>query len=357
MQDILHDSIVSARMPHQRGAIMGRRASVWFREQDGFYYTTYCGEQKKLSQDKGEAERIFHELHAQQPAPENVHRYSIGKIADMFLDYSEKHHDPDTFKHYKSMLNRFCAHVGKGKKVADLRPYHVTSWCDAYRHWSESTRAAAIAVLLACLNWAVEEGHLQSHPLTRVKRGRYERRDRILAPQERDALFKEVKDPNFGYFLKFLEWTGCRPFSEAAQIEAENVDLNARIVTLRNHKNRKKNGKPRIIYLCPEAKEILAALMVLNPTGKLFRNSHTGLPWTKQTVQRRFYRICKRANLKGVSAYVLRHQYITQALEKGVSVEIVAELVGNSPATIHKHYCHVGKRTERLEAAARIAVI
>lgn len=336
---------------------MGRRASVWYREQDGWYYTTYRGEQKKLSQDKAEAERIFHELHAQQPEPENVHRYSIGKIADMFLDHSQKHHDPDTYKHYKCMLNRFCAHVGKGKKVADLKPFHVTSYCDAYRHWSESTRAAAIAVLLACLNWAVNEGYLQSHPLTRVKRGRYERRERILTEKERDALFKAVTDPTFKHFLRFLELTGCRPFSEAAQIEAWHVDINNRIVTLPNHKNRKKTGKPRRIYLCPEAKPIIAALVMLYPTGKLFRNSHTGLPWTKQTVQRRFYRLCKKAKLKGVSAYVLRHQYITKALEKGEPVEVVAELVGNSPSTIHKHYCHIGQMEERLQQAARIATI
>jgi integrase len=346
-----------ARMPQITRYILGRRASVWYREQDGWFYTTYRGEQKKLSQKKDEAERIFHELHAQQPEPENVHRYSIGKIADLFLDFSHKHHDPDTYKHYKCMLNRFCSNIGKGKKVADLKQHHVTIWCDAYRHWAESTRAAAIAVLLACLNWAVEEGYLQSHPLTRLKRGRYERRDRILTEKEREALFRAVTDSNFKHFLRFLELTGCRPFSEAAQIEACHVDLNNRIVTLANHKNRKKTSKPRIIYLCPEAIDLLAALITLHSTGRLFRNSHTGLPWTKQTVQRRFYRLCKKAGLKGVSAYVLRHQYITQALEKGVSVEIVAELVGNSPATIHKHYCHVGQRKERLEAAARIATL
>lgn len=336
---------------------MGRRATVWHREQDGYYYTTYRGEQQKLSQDKDEAERLFHELHAQQPPPEDYRRYSIGKIADMFLDFSQKNHSPDTYKHYRCMLNRFCTHVGKTRLVAELKNHHVTAFMDAYRHWSESTRAAAVAVILACLNWAVEEGYLSSHPLARLKRGRYERRERILTDAERDALFAAVKDPAFRHFLRFIELTGCRPFSEAAKITAQDVNVGQGVITLKEHKNRKRTGKPRFIYLSPSARELVAALLVLNPTGPLFRNPMSGCPWGKQSVQRRFHRLCKECGIKGVSAYVFRHSYITQALEKGVPVEVVAELVGNSPATIHKHYAHLAQREGVLKAAARIAEV
>ena len=236
---------------------MARKPSVWFREQDGFYYTTFRGEQTKLSRDKDEAERLFHGLHAQPPEEQrdDSRRLSVGKVCDLFLEYAQNSLDPETYKHYKSKLNRYCAHVGKGRKVADLKPFHVTTWCDAYRHWSESTRAAAIAVVLACLNWAVEQGYLSSHPLTRLKRGRYERRERILTDQERDALFAEIKDPTLRQFLRFLELTGCRPFSEAARITALDVNVAAGTITLHHHKNRKRTGKSRIIYLAPQARD------------------------------------------------------------------------------------------------------
>jgi site-specific recombinase XerD len=74
-----------------------------------------------------------------------------------------------------------------------------------------------------------------------------------------------------------------------------------------------------------------------------------------EAAMKRCHRICTNLGLKGVSAYVLRHGYITQALERGVSIEVVAELVGNSPATIYKHYSHIAQRPGMLQAAARIA--
>lgn len=333
---------------------MGRKASVWRRGENGAYYTTYQGEQLRLSEDK--AERLFHELHAKKPPKETVGRPSVGKVCDLFLDNSERRHDPDTFKQYKSKLNRFCAHVGKATRVADLKPHHVTSWCGFCRGWSESTRAAGIACVLACLNWAVEEGHLESHPLVNVKRGRYERRERILTPDERDRLFGAVKDPGFKTYLRFLELTGCRPFSEASRITAADCDLGAGTVTLQKHKTRKKTNRSRVIFLCPEARQTVGALCVLFPEGAIFRNSISGEPWSKQAVQKRFHKLTRRLGLSGVSAYCLRHGFITQALERGLTVEVVAELVGNSPATIYKHYNHVGQKQEMLKAAAARAV-
>jgi integrase len=339
------------------GDTMARKPSVWFREQDEWYYTTFKGQQTKLSRDEHEAERMFHELHAKAPEEqmENGNRPSAGRTADLFLDFSKKNHDPDTFKHYKSLLQRFCDSVGKGRKVADLRPHHVTTWMDKHPHWSGSTRAAAVAAILACLNWAIEQGYIASHPLARLKRGRYERRERIMTQVERDSVFKAIKDPGFRYFLRFLELTGCRPFSEAAAIEAKDVSLPHSTITLQQHKNRRKTGKSRIIYLSPQARELVSALVVLHPEGPIFRNGISGEPWTKQSVQKRFHRLCKNLGLQDVSAYTFRHQYITQALERGVSIEMVAELVGNSPNTIYRHYNHIAQRPGMLAAAARIA--
>lgn len=42
------------------------KPSVWFREQDGWYYSTVAGKQIKLSQDKDQAEIEFHALLAKQ---------------------------------------------------------------------------------------------------------------------------------------------------------------------------------------------------------------------------------------------------------------------------------------------------
>ena len=42
---------------------MPRKPSIWLREQDGFYYTTFRGKQVKLSQGEGEAEKALATAH------------------------------------------------------------------------------------------------------------------------------------------------------------------------------------------------------------------------------------------------------------------------------------------------------
>ena len=51
----------------------------------------------------------------------------------------------------------------------------------------------------------------------------------------------------------------------------------------------------------------------------------------------------------------IRHQYITDALTRGVSIAIIAEMTGTSPAMIAKNYSHLSeKKALFLETANRV---
>ena len=64
----------------------------------------------------------------------------------------------------------------------------------------------------------------------------------------------------------------------------------------------------------------------------------------------------RRAKISYVPIYAWRHSWITDALIKGIPVEVVAELVGNSPQIIYENYAHVFKRHDALREAALKAV-
>ncbi len=85
---------------------MARKAGIWFRSQDGFYYTTYKGESAKLSKDKAEAERAFHALMAQ--ASEKVEECKLlptfRKGAELFLDHAEKTKERTTYELQRNYL-------------------------------------------------------------------------------------------------------------------------------------------------------------------------------------------------------------------------------------------------------------
>ena len=67
LRDALNSGTVGGTHPE---APMARTAKVWFRKQDGYFYTTVRGEKIKLSKDKKEATKAFHTLLAHDEVPE-----------------------------------------------------------------------------------------------------------------------------------------------------------------------------------------------------------------------------------------------------------------------------------------------
>lgn len=334
---------------------MPRKPSVWFREQDGWYYTTFRGEQVKLSKDVREAETAFHALHAQEPDQEpKGYRPSFRKLADQYLDFTQQTKSERTYDHQKYFLQLFCDHV-RNKRAADLKPADVTGWILKQKTWGHNTQVTARGLVAACLNWAVEQGTLQFSPLARMKVGQMHGRERILTREERAKVLAAIRhNKTLKLFLRFLEQTGCRPYSEAAQITAEMIDWQEGNIPLKKHKNARK-GKRRVIYLTEEAKEILRELCADRPEGALFR-TRTNRPYNRSNILNAFRRLEKNLNIPRFNPYSYRHTYITEALERGLTADIVAELVGNTPKTIAKYYSHLESKKNTLREAARRAV-
>ena len=99
-----------------------------------------------------------------------------------------------------------------------------------------------------------------------------------------------------------------------------------------------KTGTPVSVYV---AQPVLDALQAFTPEtkthyfwdGKLSVKSLTNL-------YRDFYlgTVFEAADLTGKTPHQFRHTFATKLLAKGVSVENVAALLGNSPRTVWKHY-------------------
>jgi integrase len=110
--------------------------------------------------------------------------------------------------------------------------------------------------------------------LKRPKGARGARRLFWLTPEQASALLTaaEARDAEFGLFLAFLLYTGCR-LTEALSLQIAGVNLSegwARVLET-------KNGEPRLVHLPPV---IVAALAThprgMNRVGKLFRFGKNG---------------------------------------------------------------------------------
>jgi integrase len=213
--------------------------------------------------------------------------------------------------------------------------------------------ATVRSIVLACLNWADREGLVDGHPLRKLKAGRYDRRERILTTAEKDAIRAAVP-PYLLDFLDALALTGARPYSEVARLTAAMIDWGAGVIPLARHKNANK-GKPRTVYLTPPLEALLRRKAAEHPTGLLFR-TRRGVQWTAPHMHYWLRKLERTLGLPRITLYAWRHTMVTEALERGLTGDLVAELVGNSPQTIAKYYSKLSEKRATLKAAAAQAV-
>ena len=117
-----------------------------------------------------------------------------------------------------------------------------------------------------------------AEPLKRPKGGRGAQRLFFLTPEQAGRLLgaAEAHDVEFGLFLAFLLYTGCR-LSEALSVELANVNLNEAWAYVPGTKN----GAPRLVHMPPVLVSALAGHpRGLERPGRLFRFGKCGRLYT-----------------------------------------------------------------------------
>jgi integrase/recombinase XerD len=345
-----------------------RRCKPWFRKSRNAWFVEKGGRQHILGKHpkvapppkkiKGEWKPpleildAFYNLMARDPA--NLHqpcRLSVAAVCDLFLLYSEKHNMPELFRWYRYFLQSFCNQFGR-LSALDVKPFHVTQWLDDNPSWTTGRRNVVICLKRA-FNWCEAEGILPVNPVKKVRKPPAKARDRILSEEERTQVLTAIKDQQFRDFDFALTETGCRP-GEVRRITAADVNLEQGVWILHEHKNRKKTGKPRIVYLTKGMIQLTRRLMAKHPAGSLFRGPRLGRPFTANAIRCRFRELRKKLpHLQGVVAYCYRHSYATDALASGESPAVIAELMGHTDIQmLQSHYGHLSQMTAQLKQAA-----
>jgi integrase len=190
--------------------------------------------QTRLSSDKDEAWRLWHEFMAQPPEEERGLAPGPGiqaiEVLDAYLDWCQKHKAARTFESSRENIRRFSDSLPDGLKVTDLKPYHLTRALDAYAHWANNTKHDFISAVKRAFSRGGAEGLIDRNPLAHVKKPAREAREMAVTPAEYARFIAAVSSPNFRDLIE-LNWEcGARP-QEIRKIEARFFDEeNSRIV-------------------------------------------------------------------------------------------------------------------------------
>jgi integrase len=332
---------------------VARPAKPWFWEARGSWCVNIDGKRLRLSPDREEAHRRFHDLMAtRHEAPESPNA-RVADVVEAFLVWAATHTKPATFKQYRWFGQKLAEDFGK-HPARDFKPIHVTRWVEQ-RGWRGAHEYNARRYAFRYFSWAVQEGVLPRNPLSGMKRSKPLPRQRAISDDEYTALLKAT-DSDFRPLLFALRQTGARP-QELRELRWEQIKGDHAV--LRDHKTAGKTRKPRVIHFNPVVQRFLAVARKRSRPGSshVFLNAR-GEPWTMDAVRLRVMRLKKKLGLApDLCCYLIRHGWATGALVNGVDVATVAELMGHSSLEmVTGVYAHLAEKTSHLQEAATRAV-
>ena len=205
-----------------------------------------------------------------------------------------------------------------------------------------------IAVILAAFNLAERE-HQIRNPLHGLKKPPAQPKLTSFSVEDERAIYTATDEPYRDFLFASIR-TGLRPFCELAKLTAEHIEETPRGMLWRVYSSKTK--KTRKIPVRPEVAELTRQRLLTAPRGSglpLFANPQ-GNPWKKVTCVARFVAIRRTLAWnndparKRYSTYVCRHTFAHRMLSgfwnggTGCSIEVLAELMGDTPKVAFDHY-------------------
>lgn len=209
----------------------------------------------------------------------------------------------------------------------------------------ESSIAQILVVLKQILAKARKEKLMIHNPIEDIKCKRNRKSIEVFTELEQhkieEYIIKTKRNNLYGILITL--YTGIR-IGELLALTWENVDLVNRSISITATKSpiplrnsfyigtpKSSNGK-RII---PIPKELLYYFKELKKEKKTYVINRTdGEGITLGSYQITFRRILKRLNIRPRGFHVLRHTFATRAIENGVDINTLSELLGHSTPTI-----------------------
>lgn len=247
----------------------------------------------------------------------------------------------------------FTDYIGE-KDLDSCRPVDLLAFLDARQSLrSPWTRKRWLVTIQRPFNHAARLGLIQRNPFwgLQLPAGR-EGRD--WTRKEYQAALRHSA-PHFRRVIVFLRWSGARP-GEMRRATVADVDFDAGVIVLWEHKTRRTSHGPRVIHLNAVVSRLLRWLVMHGDGPHLFVNRY-GRPWTCKAVINHFALVRKRAGLgRDVKPHGLRHSWATNAITNGLDLATVAQLLGHRSVASSGRYIHLATKNGHLTRSAEKAV-
>lgn len=274
-----------------------------------------------------------------------------GAVTLYLADCKARHLSDETLRKYKALLVGRLIPWARSKGYTRLKQLSVEVVREFRGSWSDGPNYASknLEKLKAFFRFCVDAGWLKTNPATPVKAPKF-----VQAPTLpfTDQEFKRILDACDEYpgnkarikaFVLVMRYSGLRISDTISLRRDAVVDGKIRLRTEKTNTD---------VYV-PVPPKVVAALDALPDQGERFFWNGKGKLKTRVANWSRYLdTVFTLAKVEGAHSHRFRHAFSVSLLQKGVSVENVATLLGNSPKVVMKHYSPwIAERQSLLEAA------
>ncbi len=355
---------------------MSRRGENIFQRKDGLWEARYVKEmdvngKKKYGSVYAHSYRevkvkrqdaLDHMLLYQKPKA--TRRISISELVEEWLCINKSRLKPSTYQRYEGYWNNHIRNTIGNLQVLYLTPITIREF--AVGRVKAGLSEQSVNALLIFLNSCLKYGHRQYHlPLPEFKYFSVHPKEmRVLGIEEQRRLTEYLKQDmdlyKFGVMVAL--YTGVR-VGELCALRWEDVEDNCIKIRHTMLRLRKDNGKGTEVLIGePKTRSSRRTVPLLSPlVGPLaaFRKANEGQVYVlgsrskpivePKIMQSRFQKYLKDLGIEGASFHTLRHTFATRAIEAGMDVKTLSELLGHSNVqTTLNRYVHSSMEQKRL---------
>jgi integrase/recombinase XerD len=256
-----------------------------------------------------------------------------------------------TIREYRRSLAAFGAAVGNplpaGITADDVRSYLSGLAASGLKPSSVQTYAN---ILRSFFSWLQSEGQIDRSPMLKIRSRRLDRKHsrQPLTSRELEKVRRVCAAPRERALLEMLVSTGCR-VSELRLIQLSDMDFRTRSITVTG-----KGSKTRLVLFSPQAE--LALDDYAPQSGYLFPGAAPDQPMSVRSIQKIIHALGVRAGLpSSLHPHRLRHTFATLAINRGMELPILQQLLGHESADTTEIYAKLSPGTVARAYARTVA--
>ena len=263
----------------------------------------------------------------------------FAELIRLYLENQKARLKPSSYYDTENKINKHIVPHFADKMTADITPAMVLQWQNSLGDYSYKYRQGLRTYLASIFRFG-ERYYDVKNIMNKVEplRNLEAKKEMLFWTEEEFRTFiKEVDDPLYNCFFRFLYVSGCRK-GEAYAITFDDIDPLEGTVKINKSVTRKDPDAPYAVTTpkntasnrtIPLPKSLLADMLALKEEGDTFVFGGTR-PLPDRTVTRVLDRACEKAGVKRIRLHDFRHSCASLLISKGVSIVAVSKRLGHT---------------------------